>query len=544
MPDTQAPTPRPAPVAPTEDKRAWGPIRIPMFRMLWTTWLVANICMWMNDVAAAWLMTSLTSKPIWVALVQTASTLPMFLLGLPSGALADMLNRKHYFLFTQVWVAVVGVCLAVVVGVGWASPMVLLMLTFANGIGLAMRWPVFSAVVPELVPRTSLPAAMALNGVATNASRIVGPLLAGALIASLGSEWVFALNAVLSIAAAVVLLRWPYVYTPSPLGREPLVGAMRVGLQYVSQSRHLKGVLLRTASFFFCSTGLLALLPLVAKGLHGGNANTFTILLAAMGAGAIFITLYLPRIRQRLSGDRLLLAGTAVLAVAMLTVAAARNVWLATPAMLLAGAAWIATANAMAVQMQIGLPDWVRARGMSMFQMAIMGASALGAAVWGQVATWSDVPTSVAVAAIAVIVTLFCATRVAPEQGMLDDLTPAAHYPTADSVVEPPTRGHVIAMVDFQIDPAHAAEFLRLMEESRASRLRHGAVSWRLMHDVTNPGRFVEVIEDASWADHLRRGTRVTASDVALRNKKLAFHILPEPPLVSRFVVEPPGRHA
>ena len=283
MPDT--PTPQPPP-PPAEISGAWGPIRLPVFRMLWSTWLVANICMWMNDVAAAWLMTSLTSKPIWVALVQTASTLPMFLLGLPSGALADMLNRKHYFLFTQIWVAAVGVCLAVVVAMGWASPGLLLALTFANGIGLAMRWPVFSAIVPELVPRTALPAALALNGVATNASRIVGPLAAGALIASLGSEWVFGLNAALSIAAAFVVTRWRYEHQTSPLGREPLLGAMRVGLQYVSQSAHLKGVLLRTASFFFCTTGLLALLPLVARGLQGGNANSFTVLLAAMGSGA------------------------------------------------------------------------------------------------------------------------------------------------------------------------------------------------------------------------------------------------------------------
>ena len=538
MPDTHTPTPPPS----LEDRGAWGPIRLPVFRMLWTTWLVANICMWMNDVAAAWLMTSLTTKPIWVALVQTASTLPMFLLGLPSGALADMLNRKHYFLITQIWVAIVGVLLAVVVHFGMATPMVLLALTFANGIGLAMRWPVFSAVVPELVPRSSLSAALALNGVATNASRIIGPLLAGALIASVSSAAVFALNAVMSIGAAFVVLRWQYQHKPSPLGREPLLGAMRVGLQYVSQSAHLKGVLLRVASFFFCSTALLALLPLVARGLDGGNAHSFTVLLAAMGAGAIFITLYLPRIRQRLSGDRLLLAGTSVLMVAMLTVAASRNLWLATPAMLLAGAAWIATANAMAVSMQIGLPDWVRARGMSTCQMAIMGASASGAAVWGQLATWADVPTALAIASVCAAITMFTATRLLPEQGMLDDLTPATPYPTGDAVVAPPTRGHVVAMIDFQIDPANVPAFLALMDESRASRVRHGAVAWQLLHDVSNPGHFIEVIEDTSWADHLRRGSRVTASDVALRNKKLAFHILPEPPVVSRFVMEPPNR--
>jgi quinol monooxygenase YgiN len=385
---------------------------------------------------------------------------------------------------------------------------------------------------------------MALNGVATNASRIVGPLVAGAIIASAGSEWVFALNAVLSIASAVVIVRWRYVHTPNPLGREPLLGAMRVGLQYVSQSQHLKGVLLRTASFFFCTTALMALLPLVARGLHGGSANSFTILLASMGAGAIFITLYLPRIRQRLSGDRLLLAGTSVLMACMLAMAAARHVWLASPVMVVTGAAWIATANAMAVSMQIGLPDWVRARGMSTFQMAIMGSAAAGAALWGQVATWLDVPSAVAIAGLCALASMFTATRVLPEQGMLDDLTPAAPFPILGTVAEPPTRGHVITQIEFHIDPDRAAEFMLLMEESRASRLRHGAVSWRLMHDVTNPGRFIEVIEDVSWADHLRRGARVTASDVALRNRKLAFHVQSEPPVVSRFVVDPLGRHA
>jgi MFS family permease len=163
---------------------AWAPLKLPVFRMLWGTWLVANICMWMNDVAAAWMMTSMTTSPIWVALVQSASTLPVFLLGLPSGALADILDRRRYFVMTQFWVAGVATLLCITVISGVMTPPLLLALTFANGIGLAMRWPVFAAIVPELVPRPQLPSALALNGIAMNASRIVGPLVAGALIAS------------------------------------------------------------------------------------------------------------------------------------------------------------------------------------------------------------------------------------------------------------------------------------------------------------------------------------------------------------------------
>ena len=174
----------------------------------------------------------------------------------------------------------------------------LLALTFANGIGLALRWPVFSAIVPELVPRTHLPAALGLNGIAMNASRIIGPLVAGTLIASAGSVWVFVLNAVLSVASGFVVLRWRREHTPNPLGREKLISAMRVGVQFVRQSQRMRAVLTRVSIFFLHSTALLALLPLLARDLQGGDAGTFTLLLAAMGAGAIVAVLFLPRLRQ------------------------------------------------------------------------------------------------------------------------------------------------------------------------------------------------------------------------------------------------------
>ena len=529
-----------SPADSTEDRdelNALAPFRHGVFTMLWSTWLIANLCMWMNDVASAWLMTTLTSKPIWVALVQTAATLPVFLLGLPSGALADILDRRRFLFFTQVWVAVVASLLAVAISLDVITPPLLLMLLFLNGVGLALRWPVFAAIVPELVPRNKLPAALALNGVSMNASRILGPLIAGAIIASLGSVWVFLLNAVLSVAAAVVVTRWQRAHTPDPLGRESLRGAMRVGLQYVAQSYHLKGVLLRIAIFFFHSTALMALLPLVARGITGGDAGTFTVLLAAMGAGAIASTFALPRLRQSFSRDRLVLLGAGLQALTMAVMAVNTSIWLGVLAMAVGGAAWITTANTLSVSAQISLPDWVRARGMSMYQMAIMGAAASGAAVWGQVATWTSVPWALALGAASGVVVMVLATWRWPDRGVMEDPTPAGVM-SAPVVPAPPDSGHVVVTIEFRIDPDDAPAFRALMEESRRSRLRQGAVSWDLLSDINEPGRFVEVIEDASWTDHLRRLDRASAADVALRERKQAFHIGDEAPVVRRSVRE------
>ncbi|AYQ28322.1 MFS transporter [Polaromonas sp. SP1] len=540
MPEEASPSPPPPSTA---DLAAWAPIRRPVFRMLWSTWLVANICMWMNDVAAAWMMTSMTTSPLWVALVQTASTLPVFLLGLPSGALADILDRRRYFIMTQFWVAGVATLLCIAVIADVMTPALLLALTFANGVGLAMRWPVFSAIVPELVPRVQLPAALALNGVSMNASRIVGPLVAGALIAGAGTEYVFVLNAVLSVISGFVIMRWRRDHAPSPLGRERLVSAMRVGLQYVGQSARLRAVLLRISIFFFHSTALLAMLPLVARGLHGGggDAGTFTLLLASMGAGAIVAALNLPRLRQMMPRDVLVMRATLLQSASMAVMAFAPNVYVAVPAMVLNGMAWITCANSLSVSAQLALPDWVRARGMSMYQMAIMGASAAGAAIWGHAATLTSVPTGLLMAAASGAVVMLVAQYVVSDLSIEEDLTPSREFkaPVTDA---PPGAGRVVVMIHYQIDPARADGFRAVMQESRRSRLRQGALEWELLRDVNKPGHYIEQIIDESWTEHLRRFDRVTASDVSLRERKLGFHLGEEPPLVTRSVVEAPGR--
>jgi MFS family permease len=511
-----------------------------VFRSLWTVWVAANLCMSMSDVAAAWLMTSLTVSPVMVALVQTAATLPVFLLGLPSGALADILDRRHYFVVTQFWVAGTATLLCLAILSDAINPTLLLVLVFLNGIGMAMRWPVYSAIVPDLVPRTQLPAALALNGLAMNASRIIGPALAGVLIAGAGTAYVFVVNAALSIVAGFLILRWKSEQKASVLPGERFLGAMRVGVQYVRQSARMRAVLVRVTTFFAQSTALTALLPLVARGLDEGSAGTYTLLFASMGFGAILSVFLLPRMRQRRSPDRLIRDGSCVQAAAMVAAGFAPNVYAAVPAMVVGGMAWLTVANSISIAAQLALPNWVRARGMSTFQVALMGGAGAGAALWGQVAAWTDVRTGLATAAVAGVLTLWLTRRYRVEGGVEEDLTPSAAW-TAPGTAHPidPDAGPVMTTIEYRIDPARAAEFRAVMAESRRSRLRQGALSWELFHDTADTGRYLEYFVDESWVEHLRRFDRVTVFDVALRARRLSFHLGERPPLVTRCIAEP-----
>jgi hypothetical protein len=361
--------------------------------------------------------------------------------------------------------------------------------------------------------------------------------VAGAIIASAGSAWVFVLNAVLSLVAGFTIMRWRREHKESPLGRERLTSAIRVGLQFVWQSSRMRAVLLRIALFFLHSTALLALLPLVARALPGGAAGTFTLLLAAMGAGAIVGALSMSRVRHIVPLQRLLFLGTATQSAAAIVVAFAPNIYVAVPAMAFAGLAWIAVANSLTVSAQMVLPDWVRARGMSIYQMALMGSTAAGAGLWGQVATWTNIHDALAIAAVSSVVLMAIAQRLVVDRGIEEDLTPSRDFRLPSSH-ELPKTGRVQVQIEYRIDPARAAEFTELMQESRRSRMRQGALDWQLLHDLYEPDRFIEQVIDESWTEHLRRFDRVTAADVQLRDRKYAFQIGEDPPLVRRFRID------
>lgn len=525
----------------TPSDSALAPFRWPAFRALWTTALIANVCLWMNDIAAVWTMTGLTSVPVWVAMVQTAGMMPFFLFGLPGGALADIVNKKRYLLFTQAWVAVVSVVLSAVIFLGQMSPVLLLVLTFANGMGTAMRMPVLSSLWAEIVPRPLLPAALGLNGVTMNASRILGPLVAGAVIASAGSAWIFLLNAVMSLVAIGLLCFWKSEPPAHAHGRERWGTALRVGWQFMRHSRHLQGLMLRGALFFFHTSALTSMLALLVRRIEGSGAGTFTVLVASQGAGAIASLLVARRLRNRYARDALVLRAAIAVALAMTAMAFNHSIWLAVPLMALCGSAWLTALNSLSLSAQTGLPDWVRARGMAAYQMALMGSSAAGAFVWGQLATWTHLQLALVLAAGACIASLSLAMRLRPDAGAPSlGGTPRTIEPPR--TIDPLAQGKIRLTIEYRIDPARADEFRRVMfEESRPAYLRNGALSWQLLHDLNQPDQFQEVVIDESWGDHVRRMARLTAGEADLRDRKLAFHVSHEPPRVSRHLVETPA---
>jgi MFS family permease len=282
---------------------------------------------------------------------------------------------------------------------------------------------------------------------------------------------------------------------------------------------------------------LMALLPLIASGMPNGGAGTFTLLLAGIGAGAVATALFLTRMRQAMSRDTLVLGGAVLQAIGTAILAVTDNVYVAVSATFLAGIGWISAANTMTLSVQLALPDWVRARGMSIFLIALMGASAFGAALWGQVASLTSVHATLGIASVTGILFMLVAHRLILDRTIEEDLTPSDRI-KAPVVEQPPKTGKIYTTIEYWIDPARATEYRKVMDESRRSRLRQGALSCQLLRDIAQPSRYFEQIVDDSWTEQLRRFDRVTAGDIALRERKLAFHILDTPPIVTRYVTE------
>jgi MFS family permease len=314
---------------------------------------------------------------------------------------------------------------------------------------------------------------------------------------------------------------------------------MRTGINFTLQSHRLRVVMLRIFLFFLQATALMALLPLVARQLHGGGPGTFTVMLSCVGVGAITAALLFPRWRQRFTRDQFVTIGTLVHAVLSALIVALPEIWIALPAMVVIGMAWISVANSLTVSAQQAMPDWVRARGMSIYQMALMGGSAAGSLLWGQVASWTSVKAAVLAAAAFGLLVLLLTRRLSVNWPADLDFTPARSGVVPEPAFEiGPDEGPVMVTLEYQIDPSRAADFAAVMERTRRARLRQGALSWGLFRDTAVPGRYIEYFVDENWVEHQRRLERFTAFDADLRQQRLAFHVGEGPPLLRRYVAD------
>ncbi|HMA12275.1 MAG TPA: MFS transporter [Steroidobacteraceae bacterium] len=366
---------------------AWSPFRHRSFALLWGASLLSNIGSWMHDMGAGWFMTTLDSTPFMVALVQSASTLPVCLLALPAGTLADRMDRRRLLLLVQVIMLVLAAALGLLVLAGGAGKQLLLAITFGMGLCTAVMSPTWQSIIPRLVPPQDLQPAVALHAVGINISRAIGPAVGGFIIVTFGIAWPFLINAISFLAVIAAL--WLWRSTPSaPHRNQPsFLASMREGLAHAAQNQALKNTLVRSLLFYSFGSAYWALLPLIAREQLHGEASLFGILTGCIGAGAVAGALLLPRLRHRYGLDRVLLLGIAGTVVALAGFALFHAPVLGMATALLAGASWIAGLSSLNVAAQLAVPDWVRARGMALYTTALYGCLALGSMLWGQVAT-------------------------------------------------------------------------------------------------------------------------------------------------------------
>jgi MFS family permease len=517
----------------------WSPLRLSLFRALWLAAVASNVGTWMHNVGAEWLMTTLAPTPIMVALMQTAETSPTFLLALPAGALADIIDRRRLLIFSQAWMLVAAVGLALTTLTGHVTPIVLLLLTFSLGLGAAMNAPAWQAIVPELVPREQLAAAVSLNSVAFNIARAVGPALGGLLVAAAGPWAVFLLNSFSFVGVILVLYRWRRERVESISPTERVMGAMRAGLRYARHAPELRNVLVRTGVFAFCASALWATLPLIARTELGLGAFEYGVLLGGLGVGAIVGALVLPKARRAVSVNMQVVIGTILFAGACAALAYVRVYWLLCGAMICGGAAWMTAMSSFNISAQTVVPEWVRARALALYLLVFFGSMAAGSATWGTVAERIGIPHTLFYAAAALIVGL-AATPLFPLRGGEDlDLNPSLHWSEPTFVHEPhPERGPVLVTVEYLIDPARSEEFTRVMQDVKRILRRDGATRWGLFADTARPGRYLETFLVESWGEHMRQHARVTNEDRGAEERARSFHLGDAPPLVTHLVAE------
>ena len=528
------PAPAPAPVS------IRATLRHGSFRALLTGSSVYFIGNAMQAMAAAWLMVEITGSSFLAALVQTAVFLPMFLLALPAGVMADTTDRRRLILIALGVQAALVALMALLFLLGWAGATTLLLLTFLAGCCTAMLSPSWNSAVVDVVPRDELPQAITAIGISYNSARALGPALAGFVYAHAGPGWVFVLT-VLGVLVLYVSVHRnpPRPHPPSRLPAERLWGGMLSALRFARHSETVLAQLVRTVAYSAAGSALWALLPVIGQRQLGLGATGFGLLMGCLGTGAVLTGLVIGRLRLRLGLERLVAIGCVVFAVAMVVAALSRIHLLTYAALVLAGGSWMGVMSTYNTATQTSVPPWVRARATAMHTLCALGSFAIGSALWGALSDLIGLTPALLVGAAAMAAGLVLAR---PFPLRMSGLTEVTQVPlSADLFVahEPdPEAGPVAVEIGYRLRPEQAADFLDDVGLLRAPRRRDGATFWRVYRDLSDPARYVERFIVTSWADYLHQRARATLADQELE-ARLLQHLLPgEQPSMQHYIAE------
>jgi MFS family permease len=515
---------------------AFAPLRVRLFAVLWGATVLGNIGSFMRDVASGWLVTEISSSPAAVATVQAAATLPVFLLAIPAGALSDIVDRRKFLIYVQLFLAGVSATLAFLAASGNITVSNLVLLTFLGGAGAALIGPTWQSIVPELVPRSELKGAVALGSLGFNIARAIGPAVGGVLLALSGAAATYGVDVVSYLIVIGAILWWKRAPNADDHLTERFGGAVRAGFRYAFASTDLRRVLFRTAFFFLFANVAWALMPIVARQVLGGGASFYGVLLGATGAGAVLGATVLPRLREKLGVDGLMLLAGLVMAVVLVCLSFAPPQWVGIVLSLLFGAAWIAVLTTLNSTTQAILPNWVRGRGLATYLMTFNGAMTASSLVWGAVGEAIGVPATLLTGGVCLaLVSLVLHRFKLPASEA--DLTPSQHWPEpalADPVEN--DRGPVLVTIQYQVHPAQRPAFVAALARLSHERRRDGAYAWGMTEDAAAPGAILEWFFVESWAEHLRQHRRVSKADADLQATVAQYHRGDGPPKVSHYL--------
>jgi MFS family permease len=501
-------------------RSTWAALRHDVFRKIWIATVASNVGTWMQDVGNSWLMTSLSSSPLDISLVQAANSLPLFLLALPAGALADIVDRRRILLFAQLWMLAAATGIGLLTISGDVTPAILLTFTALIGVGTALAAPAFQAIVPELVPPEDLQGAIGLNALAINLSRSVGPALGGLVVGAFGPGVAFLLNAVSFLGVAAVIFSWKREPQPSALPAERLVAAIRAGARYVLHSRPLRTVLLRNFAFMIGASALWALLPVVAREEMQLGPFGYGALLGCIGVGALVAVNVTPFLRQKTSSDGMVAIAAVCFGVATLGLSLIRTPLFLVPFLLMAGAGWVMTLGTLNVAAQKAVPSWARSRALAAYLLVWFGTTALGSILWGAIAARYGSSVALTFAAVVIALSMLTALRFRLSVVDLLDLTPARHWDAPQIAVDVQhDHGPILVQVEYRVAEEKIPAFLVAVRSVRDERLRDGAINWTIYRDLAAGNRFIEQFVVESWLEHLRQHERVSRHDAEAQSR-------------------------